>query len=302
VPIVTADSVAGRIYLTEKHGGVPFTAEDEQLVETLASQAAIAIDNVSLNERLHETAEALEEASRHKSTFLANMSHELRSPLNTIIGYTRLLLEDSDGLNEEQIEDLRIVRGSGEHLLVLITDLLDLQRIEAGRVTLVLDDEQLRPLLDWVVASVLPSVSKNVELVLEADALGDDAIRCDRTRVRQMLLNVIGNALKFTQSGSVRVIARGDEHEIRIDVVDTGPGIPRGDQARIFESFYQSTAAADKTPGPREGAGLGLAITRMLVELHGGSVTLESTEGVGTTVRIRLPRDAGSSMTEGRDA
>jgi signal transduction histidine kinase len=295
VPIITSGAVAGRIYLTEKAGGTAFTADDERLVQVLASQAAIAIDNAALNERLQRTAAALAEASRHKSAFMANMSHELRSPLNTIIGYTRLLLDDPRGLDEEQLEDLAIVRGSGEHLLALITDLLDLQKIEAGRVTLVLGDEQLRPILEAVVASVRPTVPEGVELVLDSSGLDDDSLHCDRTRIRQVLLNVIGNALKFTSEGEVRLVARGDEHWIRLVVSDTGPGIPAADRPRIFESFYQSTQALGRTPSPREGAGLGLAITKLLVELHGGEVRLDSQEGEGTQVTIRIPRSGPES-------
>jgi signal transduction histidine kinase len=298
VPIVTSRAVAGRIYLTEKVGAPEFTLEDEQLVETLASQAAIAIDNATLNEQLQRTAAQLEEASRHKSAFLANMSHELRSPLNTIIGYVRLLLEDPRALDEEQLEDLEIVRGSSEHLLALITDLLDLQRIEAGRVTLVLADEDLRAIIDGVIASIRPTVGAGVELLADTSELSNPRVRCDRTRLRQVLLNVLGNAVKFTEHGSVALSARDDGDEIVIVVRDTGPGIPAADQARIFESFFQSQAALVRTPGPREGAGLGLAITRLLTELHGGNVELSSEEGEGTTVTITMPRVA----TQGVDA
>lgn len=300
VPIITSGTVAGRIYLTEKGGGIPFTADDERLVQVLASQAAIAIDNATLNDRLQHTAAALAEASRHKSIFMANMSHELRSPLNTIIGYTRLLLEDSQSLNDEQLEDLKIVRGSGEHLLELITDLLDLQKIEAGRISLVLAQEELITILDAVAASVQPSVPDGVKVVLDVSDLKDDQLWCDRTRVRQILLNVLGNALKFTTHGEVRLAARDDGGAIRIVVSDTGPGIPLADQPRIFESFYQSSQALERTPNPREGAGLGLAITKLLAELHGGSVQLNSREGEGTQITIRLPRDGGRSISEQR--
>jgi signal transduction histidine kinase len=290
VPIVTSRAVAGRIYLTEKADGPEFTLEDEQLVETLASQAAIAIDNATLNEQLQRTAAQLADASRHKSAFLANMSHELRSPLNTIIGYVRLLLEDPRALDAEQLEDLEIVRGSSEHLLALITDLLDLQRIEAGHVMLVLADEDLRAIVDGVAASIRPVVASGVELVSDTSQLTDPIVHCDRTRIRQVLLNVLGNAVKFTESGSVEIVARDSGDDVEITVRDTGPGIPAADQARIFESFFQSQAALGRTPGPHEGAGLGLAITRLLTELHGGTVALQSEEGVGTTVTIRLPR------------
>ncbi len=294
VPIVTSRAVAGRIYLCEKMGAPEFTLEDEQLVETLASQAAIAIDNATLNEQLQRTAAELEEASRHKSSFLANMSHELRSPLNTIIGYTRLLLDDPRALDQEQIEDLEIVRGSSEHLLALITDLLDLQRIEAGRVQLVLGDEDLGSIVGDVVASIRPSVPDGVELRADLSGLRDPRITCDRTRLRQILLNVLGNAVKFTEAGSVEISARDVDDRFLVAVRDTGPGIPEPDRARIFDTFFQSQAALGRTPGPREGAGLGLAITRMLTELHGGKVSLESEVGAGTTVQIELPRRASA--------
>ncbi len=294
VPIVTSRAVAGRIYLCEKAGAPEFTPEDEQLVETLASQAAIAIDNATLNEQLQRTAAELAEASRHKSSFLANMSHELRSPLNTIIGYTRLLLEEPRELDTEQIEDLEIVRGSSEHLLALITELLDLQRIEAGRVTLVLGKERLGAIVEDVVASIRPSVPEGVELLADASGLRDDHITCDRTRLRQVLLNVLGNAVKFTSEGFVKISVRDDQDRFLIDVTDSGPGIPAADREQIFDTFFQSQAALGRTPGPREGAGLGLAITRLLTELHGGEVSLESEEGVGTTVTISLPREAST--------
>ncbi|MCW2928727.1 MAG: putative two-component system sensor kinase [Thermoleophilia bacterium] len=297
VPIVTSRAVAGRIYLTEKRTADEFSAEDEQLVATLASQAAIAIDNAALNEQLQRTAAELAEASRHKSEFLANMSHELRSPLNTIIGYTRLLLDEPDSLSGEQVEDLEIVRDSSEHLLALIAELLDLQRIEAGRVELSYERVDLRELVDAVLAGVRPSTSAGVELVADCAGLGDPMLECDPVRVRQILLNVMGNAAKFTDSGSITLRAADEDGHVVIDIRDTGSGIDIADQPRIFESFYQSAAAQGRTPGPKEGAGLGLAITRMLTELHGGTASLASEPGVGTTVTIRLPRvrvDAGA--------
>ena len=300
VPIVTSRGVAGRIYLTEKQGAPEFTADDEQLVETLASQAAIAIYNAALNDELARTAAELGEASRHKSAFLANMSHELRSPLNTIIGYTRLLLEDPRAIDDEQVEDLQIVRSSSEHLLALITDLLDLQRIEAGRVALALADEDVGTLVEAVLASVVPSVEPGVELVADVSGLRDPIVRCDRTRVRQVLLNVLGNAIKFTERGTVTLVVHDAEDPSRVvfEVRDTGPGIPEDDQRRIFDSFFQSQAALGRTPGRREGAGLGLAITKMLVDLHGGNVHLVSTLGEGTTVTFELPRDAQGTDVE----
>lgn len=291
VPIVTSRDIAGRIYLTHGEDGREFSAEDEQLVVTLATQAAIAIDNAAVNEQLHRVAVQLAEASRHKSAFLANVSHELRSPLNTIIGYTRLLLEDPRSLDEEQVEDLQLVRGSGEHLLSLITELLDLQRIESGRVLLVHEPVDVPALVETVVASVRPSVADDVQIVADCSELVEQELVADHTRMRQILLNLLGNAVKFTSVGSVTLVARDAGDMVEFEVRDTGPGIPEVDQARIFDSFFQSQAALDRTPGPREGVGLGLAITRMLTELHGGTVHLQSTLGEGTAVTVRIPRD-----------
>ena len=295
--------VSGRIYLTEKQGAREFSEEDERLVEALASQAAIAIDNAALNDELDAAAARLATASRHKSEFLANMSHELRSPLNTILGYTRLLLDDPGNLDEDQVEDLRLVQGSGNHLLALITELLDLQRIEAGRLALHPEAVDLAALAQEVVASLAPDVPSGVELVADVAHLADPIVTCDPTRVRQIFLNLLGNALKFTERGFVRLELADDDTArsgmVRIHVVDSGPGIALADQARIFESFYQSRAAVDRTPGPREGAGLGLAITRLLAELHGGNASLESRPGDGTSVTIELPRSARSPQATG---
>jgi signal transduction histidine kinase len=218
------------------------------------------------------------------------MSHELRTPLNSIIGYANLLIEDSDNLGEDQLEDLRVIRSSGTHLLSLITDLLDLSRIEAGKVELRLEQVDLAKLLRDTVSSLRPQADAASGVELVVDAPEQLTLTCDRSRVRQMLLNVLGNALKFTERGEVRtILAPAPGGGAHITVRDTGPGIPPADLTRIFESFFQSDAALARTPHAAEGAGLGLAITQMLVELHGGTVTIESTLDVGTTVSMELP-------------
>jgi signal transduction histidine kinase len=311
VPITTGGGVRGRIYLTEKQGASEFSAQDERVVVTLATQAAIAIRTAELYEasnrargELAAANERLEQADRHKSAFLANMSHELRTPLNSIIGYTALLLDDAETLTDEQREDLGLIRSSGTHLLALISDLLDLSRIEAGRLELNHTTVDVAQLLGDVVASLRPQVEKsNVQLVVDAPV--SLVIECDRSRVRQMLLNVIGNAVKFTTHGSVTAtLEEADLGGVVCTISDTGPGIPSADLHRIFESFFQSNAALARTPREREGAGLGLAITRMLADAHGGGVDIESTEGEGTIVMIRLPANAPAppaAPTDGGD-
>jgi len=289
VPIQTRRATTGRIYLTDKQGATEFSAEDEQLVVTLASQAAIAIENATLYEDLRAAADELEQASRHKSAFLASMSHELRSPLNTILGYTQLLLDDEDALDPEHVEDIRIINASGQHLLGLISDLLDLSKIEAGAITLNPQPVDLRELTEDVVSSLLPQAREsNTRLISEA-APGV-IVTLDRPRIRQALLNAVGNAVKFTRDGNVRIIVEPLDEDVFIHIEDDGPGIPSDDLARVFDSFFQSAAAMQRTPRSREGAGLGLAITRNFVELHGGHVSIESALDVGTVVHIRLPR------------
>ena len=180
---------------------------------------------------------------------------------------------------------------------MLITELLDLQRIEAGRVTLDIANEDLHDLIDTVISSVRPTVMDGVYLVTDVNELSDGTIQCDRTRLRQILLNLLGNAIKFTEHGTITLAARDAGDSVVLEVRDTGAGIPESDQARIFDSFFQSDAALSRTPRPREGAGLGLAITQMLTELHGGTVELRSAVGTGTTVTVTLPRYASEGAS-----
>lgn len=291
VPIVTTRAIKGRLYLAEKLGAAEFSAADERLAIALAAQAAIAIDNAALNDQLRNAATELARASRHKTSFLANVSHELRSPLNTIIGYTQLLLEAPDGLNDEQCDDLRLIRESGEHLLALISDLLDVQRIEAGTVELTRTAHSVEEIVESVVSSVQPSVPEAVSLTVDMSGLDDASLWCDRTRIRQVLLNVVGNAIKYTERGSIAITVGGDADSVTVDVRDSGRGIAPADQTRVFDAFYQARRSADGIPMvARDGVGLGLAISRTLTELHDGQLELTSTLGQGTTVTVRLPR------------
>ncbi|MBC7460781.1 MAG: GAF domain-containing sensor histidine kinase [Thermoleophilia bacterium] len=295
VPIVARRRVKGRLYLTEKRGAGSFTADDERIAMTLASQAAIAIENAELYEAMTATTEQLaranhqlQEADRHKSAFLANMSHELRTPLNSIIGYATLLLDEPATLNAEQQEDLGIIHASSTHLLGLIADLLDLSQIETGHVQLHLATVDAARVARDVAASLRPQAEAAGTTI---DVQADDGLelRCDRLRLRQILLNVAANAVKFTPSGAITITVTGHVDDIEFVVHDTGIGIPAADLDRIFETFFQSSAALARTPRDSEGAGLGLAITRDLAQLHHGTVDIESTEGIGTVVRIVLP-------------
>ncbi|MCW2923023.1 MAG: putative Histidine kinase [Thermoleophilia bacterium] len=297
VPIISRGEVKGRIYLTEKRGASSFSAEDERVVVTLASQAAIAMQSAELYEGTSDVARdlaganvTLEQADRHRSAFLTNMSHELRTPLNSILGYTTLLIDDSTNLDAQQLEDLGVIRSSGTHLLGLIGDLLDLSRIEAGALELRLAAVDVVDLVRDTVASLKPQVdASGVEVVIDAPASA--SITCDRSRVKQILLNVLANAVKFTTEGSIFVtVTVTSEEGVSCQVHDTGPGIPPADVERIFEPFFQSGQALVRRPRQNEGAGLGLSISRMLATAHGGDMTLTSRLGEGTTVTIDLPK------------
>lgn len=300
VPITSRSNIKGRLYLTEKIGAAEFSIDDEELAKTLASQAGIAIENAELYEAQRQLAAQLAEANEHKSSFLSNVSHELRSPLNTVIGYTDLLLLDGDNLTEEQLEDIRVISSSSRHLLSLIADLLDFGRIEAGKLELDLELLDGIELVRDVASAVRTQLAPGVKLIIEGDS--PIALTADRRRLRQMLLNVLGNAAKFTEQGSITINVSPHEDDIRFAVTDTGGGIPDDDLGRLFESFFQSRAAIARTPRPHEGAGLGLAITQLLAQAHGGVVTIMSEVGTGTTVSIQIPREPASEVEhEGHD-
>jgi len=250
-----------------------------------------------VDERTRDLAEALrqieqknqdlKEASRHKSEFLANMSHELRTPLNAIIGFSEVLLERMVGqLNARQGEYLQDILDSGRHLLSLINDLLDLTKVEAGRMDLALAPIWLPQALEEAVSMVREEASRHaIELKLSVDPnLG--VVEADERKIKQVLFNLLSNAVKFTpDGGQVRIVTAGAEGEVHVSVADTGVGIATTDQERIFEMFYQGTAGQ----AGKEGTGLGLALARRLVELHGGRIWVESTPGEGSTFTFTLP-------------
>ena len=265
---------------------------DEPLLQLLASQASIALDNALLHARtreqarkMEEQAEKLEQAMSDRSRFFASMSHELRTPINAVIGYNQLLQLGSFGeLSEAQLKAVESVGRSAQHLLELINDVLDISKIEAGKLEVLLEPVNLRHLvLDTCTSVQLQADQKGLEMILDLDDV--PPIVTDEARVRQILLNLLSNAVKFTVEGSVTVTLKTDDGTTRLSVQDTGPGIDPKDQERIFEEFEQS-----HQDHSRAGTGLGLPISRRLAHLLGGTLELNSSLNAGATFTLTLPR------------
>ncbi|HEX7220717.1 MAG TPA: GAF domain-containing protein [Burkholderiales bacterium] len=265
-----------------------FSEREVELIRTFADQAVIAMENVRLFREIEEKSAQLEVANKHKSEFLANMSHELRTPLNAIIGFSEVLSERMFGeVNEKQADYLKDIHESGKHLLSLINDILDLSKIEAGRMDLELSRFHLPSALSNAVTLVRERAQRHgIELSVEVDQrLG--AFQADERKFKQIMLNLLSNAVKFTPDGGrVAVSAKQDTTCVEIAVRDTGIGIAPEDQAAVFEEFKQ--VGRDYTK-KAEGTGLGLALAKRFVELHGGSIRLESTPGKGSTFTVSLP-------------
>jgi len=286
VPLVREDHLIGGLTVFRKTPG-EFAPEVVELLKTFATQSALAIQNARLFLEIEDKSRQLEVASQHKSEFLANMSHELRTPLNAIIGFSEVLTERMFGeLNEKQAEYLKDIYASGTHLLSLINDILDLSKIEAGRMELELTDFDLPQAIDNALILVRERAGRR-GIALEhsvAERLGE--IRGDERKIKQVLLNLLSNALKFTpESGRVEVRARVVDGMAEISVTDTGVGIAPEDQEAVFEEFRQVGTSAAK----QEGTGLGLALCRKFVELHGGKIGVTSQVGVGSTFTFTLP-------------
>jgi signal transduction histidine kinase len=260
------------------------TATLEQTVEERTRELQVAL------EQLAEKTRELEVASKHKSDFLANMSHELRTPLNAIIGFTQVLQQKLFGeVNDKQDEYLADIHSSADHLLELINDILDLSKVEAGQIELDKASFSLREALERGVAMVRERALRNgVQLSLEPNS-GVEMVDGDERRIRQVVFNLLSNAVKFTpEGGSVDVRSAQRNGEVLVSVADTGPGIAREDQERIFQEFQQTGLGAEQ----REGTGLGLALSKSLVELHGGRIWVESEPGHGSTFTFTLPVEA----------
>ena len=250
---------------------------------------ALAADVNRMNDELGHLYRELEAASRHKSDFLATMSHELRTPLNAIIGFSEVLHEQMfGGLNERQVAYVRDVLEAGRHLLSLINDVLDLAKIEAGRMELELSEVVVPDVLRSAVSMLFERASRNGIALTVTTEPAEIEITADERRLRQIVFNLLSNAVKFTPpDGRVDVSARLDDGQVEIAVADTGPGIPAEDLEMIFEEFEQTVDGKKE----EEGTGLGLPLSRKLVELHGGRLWVESEVGRGSTFRVRLPRN-----------
>jgi signal transduction histidine kinase len=305
VPLKARNTVSGVLYVISRTPH-QFHQEDQQLLSALGDQAAIAIENARLYEQVRRHAEELEAkveartqelqeanlkletASRHKSEFLANMSHELRTPMNAIIGFTRLVMRRSkDVLAPRQYNNLEKILISADHLLSLINDILDLSKIEAGRIEIYPVDFALQPLVEECLHTVEPMLkSDRVRLVHEVEA-SLPMLYTDQDKVKQILMNLLSNAVKFTEDGTITVTVQHLDATVSIAVVDTGIGIPEEALEHIFEEFRQVDNSTTRQYG---GTGLGLAISRHLACLMGGEITVHSTIGVGSTFTMTLPQ------------
>jgi signal transduction histidine kinase len=291
VPMVREGQLIGCLGVTRNQPG-EFPTETIELLRTFATQSALAIQNARLFQEIEDKSRQLETASRHKSEFLANMSHELRTPLNAIIGFSEVLSERMFGdLNEKQEEYLRDIHASGQHLLSLINDILDLSKIEAGRMELEPTAFDLPTAIENALTLVRERAARRGIALHQAVDQRLDQIRADERKIKQVLLNLLSNALKFTpEGGRIDVRAGLVDGMAEVSVADTGIGIAPEDQEAVFEEFRQVGTAAKKV----EGTGLGLALSRKFIELHGGRIRVTSQVGVGATFTFTLPlSDAG---------
>jgi len=285
-PMMREGSAIGALLLRKPEPG-PFTSRQIGLLETFAAQAVIAIENVRLFTEIQEKSRQLEIASQHKSQFLANMSHELRTPLNAILGYTEMMVDGLYGdVGPKAQGVLERVQANGKHLLGLINDVLDLSKIEAGQLALTVEPYSVADMVATVL-SATESLARAKDLALgSAIEPGLPPGTGDARRLSQVLLNLVGNAIKFTDQGSVEIhaVRQGDFFELA--VVDTGLGIKAEDQTRIFDEFQQVDDTSTRKKG---GTGLGLSISRKIVELHGGRIAVESEVGKGSTFKVTIP-------------
>jgi signal transduction histidine kinase/FixJ family two-component response regulator len=289
VPLLRADQIVGALVVRRKVPG-EFPKSTVELLRTFADQSVLAIQNARLFRETEEKSRELLKASQHKSQFLANMSHELRTPLNAIIGVSEMLREDAEAAKQDT-EPLDRVLGAGRHLLALINDILDLSKIEAGRMELHLDSFALAPLIEDVAKTIEPMAAKNSNRVSFNCDAAIGTMYADQMRLRQALLNLLSNANKFTERGTITIDARQAQENgrewVTLAVADTGIGMTPEQTSKLFQEFSQASSATASKYG---GTGLGLTISRRFCQMMGGDITVESEPGRGSTFTIRLPR------------
>jgi signal transduction histidine kinase len=285
LPLIVREEVLGVLnVLTVKPEGID--RDTVSVLSSVASQVAIALDNARVYRNEREARERLKHAEEMRSRFLSHMSRELREPLTNITGFCRLILNGLDGpISDLQRQDLQIILANSEHLLGLINDLLDVSQIEAGLMELHFQELDLQAMIKSVMATASALVrDRDIQLIREVEDL--PPVKADAARMRQVLLKLLTNAAKFTQAGTITVRAWSEDHRVFVSVSDTGNGIPVEDQRRIFEQFEQGTTGAGRHPN---GAGLGLALSKQFVEMHGGEIWVESAVGIGSTFTFSLP-------------
>jgi GAF domain-containing protein/ActR/RegA family two-component response regulator len=292
IPIVGTEEVIGTVSVNRNAPAEGFSDDELNLMTTLVNQAAVSMQNARLYEEQRETADQLRELDQLKSQFLANMSHELRTPLNSIIGFSRVIMKGIDGpVTDQQTQDLSAIYNAGQHLLNMINDILDISKIEAGKMELAFEEVDLIQIIESVMSTARGLVKDAPVDLITSISEDIPILNADSTRIRQILLNLISNAAKFTDEGSITVSARtqtneNGQPEIYISVTDTGVGIALEDQVDLFEPFTQVDGSATRKTG---GTGLGLSITRLLVDLHQGTIGVDSEVGKGSTFYFTIP-------------
>ena len=294
VPLLGAEKIVGALVVRRKQPG-EFSKSSIELLQTFAAQSVLAIQNAWLFSEIAEKGRQLAEASQHKSRFLANMSHELRTPLNAILGYTELIADGIYGTPPEKMQTvLKRVESNGRHLLGLINAVLDLSKIEAGQFTLDLADYSLQNVTQTVY-NAIESLALDKKLTFKTELQsGLPSGHGDERRLTQVLLNLVGNAIKFTDAGEVVIRAEASDGTFNLAVRDTGPGIAAADQAKLFQEFQQADNSMTRK---KEGTGLGLAISKRIIEMHGGRIWCESQVGRGSTFFVMLPVQAQAQST-----
>jgi len=292
IPMIAGDKVLG-VFDVHSESINRFTEEDANIYTTLASQVAVSLQNARLYAEQTATVAQLRELDRLKSSFLANMSHELRTPLNSILGFADVMLEELDGpLTENMSNDLSLIYKNGQHLLHLINDVLDMAKIESGKMNLNIEKFNLQEIIEEVTSITAPLASeKNISLFIEPDSDHEVDIHADKIRIRQVMINLVNNAIKFTEKGRIAIHVTREENSVLISVKDTGIGIPTGLLESVFQEFTQVDTTTTRKAG---GTGLGLPISRRLIEMHSGRLWAESTgiSGEGSTFFVYLPIEA----------